>query len=274
VLTPPYVGTVGLVHAAMRIGATFVPLGQELTERELTERVERADLDAVVCAEPTEGAALGAVEECEGATRSRFSVDDPAAEAVTAVHSVDPGPVEPPEWATTDYLCILFTSGTTGDPKPVPLTAGNVYSSAVASAFRLGVDHEDRWLVSLSLHHMGGLAPVYRSALYGTTLVLQEGSARAAPPTTSTPTTCRNLAGSDDATTDARSARNPLGHAPGGVAGWSARTGRADRALSRLLDPGVPDLRDDRVGLTSRPRRPDRRKDGSAPSVDPSSAPT
>jgi len=55
VLTPPYVGTVGLVHAAMRIGATFVPLGQELTERELTERVERADLDAVVCAEPTEG---------------------------------------------------------------------------------------------------------------------------------------------------------------------------------------------------------------------------
>jgi len=50
-----------------------------------------------------------------------------------------------------------------------------VYSSAVASAFRLGVDHEDRWLVSLSLHHMGGLAPVYRSALYGTTLVLQEG---------------------------------------------------------------------------------------------------
>ncbi|MCG1007438.1 class I adenylate-forming enzyme family protein [Halorubrum lacusprofundi] len=176
VLTPPYVGTVGLVHAAMRIGATFVPLGQELTERELTERVERADLDAVVCAEPTEGAALGAVEECEGGDEIPvLSVDDPAAEAVTAVHSVDPAPVEPPEWATTDYLCILFTSGTTGDPKPVPLTAGNVYSSAVASAFRLGVDHEDRWLVSLSLHHMGGLAPVYRSALYGTTLVLQEG---------------------------------------------------------------------------------------------------
>jgi len=189
VLTPPYVGTVGLVHAAMRIGATFVPLGQELTERELTERVERADLDAVVCAEPTEGAALGAVEECEGAT-------DPGSlrrrSGRRGRHSGTQRRSRPGRaagWATTDYLCILFTSGTTGDPKPVPLTAGNVYSSAVASAFRLGVDHEDRWLVSLSLHHMGGLAPVYRSALYGTTLVLQEGSARAAPPTTSTPTT-------------------------------------------------------------------------------------
>ncbi|KKF39542.1 AMP-dependent synthetase [Halorubrum saccharovorum] len=176
VLTPPYVGTVGLVHASMRIGATFVPLGQELTERELAERVERADLDAVVCAEPTEDAALGAIEEC--ATDSEvpvFSVDDPAAEGVTAVHGVEPEPVHPPEWAESEYLCILFTSGTTGEPKPVPLTAGNIYSSAVASAFRLGVDRGDRWLVSLSLHHMGGLAPVYRSALYGTTLVLREG---------------------------------------------------------------------------------------------------
>ena len=176
VLTPPYVGTVGLVHAAMRIGATFVPLGQELTERELAERAERADLDAVVCAEPTEGAALGAVEECEGGDEIPvLSVDDPGSESVTAVHDVDPDPIEPPEWDHSDYLCILFTSGTTGDPKPVPLTAGNVYSSAVASAFRLGVEHGDRWLVSLSLHHMGGLAPVYRSALSGKTLVLREG---------------------------------------------------------------------------------------------------
>ncbi|EMA58377.1 AMP-binding protein, partial [Halorubrum kocurii] len=175
VLTPPYVGTVGLVHAAMRIGATFVPLGQELTERELGERVERADLDAVVCAEPTEDAALGAVEECDGRSVPVLSVDDPAAEGVTAVHGLDPESIDPPDWDDSDYLCILFTSGTTGNPKPVPLTAGNVYSSAVASAFRLGVDQGDRWLVSLSLHHMGGLAPVYRSALYGTTLVLREG---------------------------------------------------------------------------------------------------
>ncbi|WP_256409842.1 o-succinylbenzoate--CoA ligase [Halorubrum rutilum] len=173
VLTPPYVGTVGLVHAAMRIGATFVPLGQELTPRELSERIERADLSAVVCAEPTEDDALAAVDGIDDTPL--FSVDDPADATVTAVHDVEPASVEPPEWEFDDHLCILFTSGTTGTPKPVPLTAGNVYSSAVASAFRLGVDPGDRWLVSLALHHMGGLAPVYRSALYGTTLVLREG---------------------------------------------------------------------------------------------------
>lgn len=173
VLTPPYVGTVGLVHAAMRIGATFVPLGQGLTPRELSERIERAELSAVVCAEPTEDDALAAVDGIDDTPV--FSVDDPADATVTAVHDVEPATVDPPEWEFGDHLCILFTSGTTGEPKPVPLTAGNVYSSAVASAFRLGVDPGDRWLVSLSLHHMGGLAPVYRSALYGTTLVLREG---------------------------------------------------------------------------------------------------
>ena len=173
VITPPYVGTVGLVHAAMRIGATFVPLGQELTPRELSERAQRADLSAIVCAEPTEDDALAAADGIDDTPV--FSVDDPTDGTVTAVHDVEPATVDPPEWEFDDHLCILFTSGTTGAPKPVPLTAGNVYSSAVASAFRLGVDPGDRWLVSLSLHHMGGLAPVYRSALYGTTLVLREG---------------------------------------------------------------------------------------------------
>jgi O-succinylbenzoic acid--CoA ligase len=173
VLTPPYVGTVGLVHATMRIGATFVPLGQELTPREIAARIDRTDLDAVVCAEPTEPTATDAAAEIEGVPV--YSVDDPTSAAVTGIHDVDPASLDPPEWSFGDPLCVLFTSGTTGEPKPVPLTAGNVYSSAVASAFRLGVEADDRWLVSLSLHHMGGLAPVYRSVLYGTTLVLREG---------------------------------------------------------------------------------------------------
>ena len=173
VLTPPYVGTVGLVHATMRIGATFVPLGEELTPREIAARIDRTDLDAVVCAEPTEPTATDAASQIDGVPV--YSVDDPTSADVTGIHEVDPASLDPPEWSFEDPICVLFTSGTTGEPKPVPLTAGNVYSSAVASAFRLGVESDDRWLVSLSLHHMGGLAPVYRSVLYGTTLMLRGG---------------------------------------------------------------------------------------------------
>jgi O-succinylbenzoic acid--CoA ligase len=46
-------------------------------------------------------------------------------------------------------------------------------ASATASAFRLGVTRSDRWLCCLPTYHMGGLAPVVRSALYGAAVVIQ-----------------------------------------------------------------------------------------------------
>jgi O-succinylbenzoic acid--CoA ligase len=69
---------------------------------------------------------------------------------------------------------VLFTSGTTGAPKPVVLTRANHEASAIASAWNLGVAPDDRWLCVLPLHHVGGLAILWRSAIYGTTVVLHE----------------------------------------------------------------------------------------------------
>ena len=69
---------------------------------------------------------------------------------------------------------VLFTSGTTGSAKQVVLTRANHEASAIASAWNLGVAPDDRWLCVLPLHHVGGLAILWRSAIYGTTVVLQE----------------------------------------------------------------------------------------------------
>ena len=69
----------------------------------------------------------------------------------------------------------MFTSGTTGQPKAVRLSLGNFYSSATASAFRLGVNTRDNWLCTLPLYHVGGLSIVLRSCLYGTALTLRRG---------------------------------------------------------------------------------------------------
>jgi O-succinylbenzoic acid--CoA ligase len=99
-------------------------------------------------------------------------LDRPIAEAA-ALSETDPEPFDLPEWATDDPLAVLFTSGTTGDPKGVVLTLANVLASATASAFRLGLRADDCWHVPLPMYHMGGLAPVYRSVLYGTALSIQ-----------------------------------------------------------------------------------------------------
>jgi O-succinylbenzoic acid--CoA ligase len=89
----------------------------------------------------------------------------------------DPREPRPPDGSDVEASqgdTVLFTSGTTGSPKPVVLSRGNFEASAIASAWNLGVAPGDRWLCVLPLHHVGGLAILWRSAIYGTTAVLHE----------------------------------------------------------------------------------------------------
>ncbi|GAB4398783.1 MAG: o-succinylbenzoate--CoA ligase [Anaerolineales bacterium] len=69
---------------------------------------------------------------------------------------------------------LLYTSGTTGTSKAAALTWSNLFHSAIASAFRLGTLPNDRWLLTLPLHHIGGLSILYRSALYGSAVILPD----------------------------------------------------------------------------------------------------
>ncbi len=67
--------------------------------------------------------------------------------------------------------CVLYTSGTTGRPKGVRLTPGNLVASALGCQESLASTHEDRWLLCLSPHHVGGLAIFVRAAVSGQPLV-------------------------------------------------------------------------------------------------------
>lgn len=72
-------------------------------------------------------------------------------------------------------LTRVLSSGTSGDPKPVLLTAGNHLWSALGSALNLGVERDDRWLCCLPLNHVGGLTILIRSSIYGTGALLHPG---------------------------------------------------------------------------------------------------
>jgi len=147
----------------------LVPLNVRLARPELSRQAALAEPTLLVCEADTETDAL-ALGEVPVA-----SVDSPDRESVAALTEREPVGFEPASWSRADAQALLFTSGTTGDPKAVELTTGNLLASATASAFRLGVTPDDRWLLCLSMYHMGGLSVVLRSALYGTTVVLQEG---------------------------------------------------------------------------------------------------
>jgi O-succinylbenzoic acid--CoA ligase len=66
---------------------------------------------------------------------------------------------------------VLWTSGTSGRPRGVSLTAANLAASAEASRERLGLGPDDRWYLGLSCAHVGGLALVVRAAALGATVV-------------------------------------------------------------------------------------------------------
>jgi len=158
------------VHAVRRLGAVPVPLDAALASGELQRRIGVVGADWLVCPGDAAAAAVNAVE---GTPVRPVTLAE--REQLPSIPSYDPEPVPKVDRAPEETGLIMFTSGTTGPAKAVPLTRRNLRASAVASAFRLGVDPGDRWLDPLPIHHMGGLAPVLRSALYGTAVVIQTG---------------------------------------------------------------------------------------------------
>jgi O-succinylbenzoic acid--CoA ligase len=177
----PRLGFVTALYATRRLGWTAVLLDPGTTSRELRQRVEQTDAAALLCERRSEAV-------CRETGLPVVSVDATDNESVPSLLApVDSAGDGDGATSGSDRTArtltssderaqlILFTSGTTGEPKAVRLTATNLFSSAVASAFRLGVTPDDRWLGCLPVHHMGGLAPVFRSAWYGTTLVMQGG---------------------------------------------------------------------------------------------------
>jgi len=69
-------------------------------------------------------------------------------------------------------VAVLLTSGTSGQPRPVPLTQGNLLASARGAEARLRLDPADRWLASLSPAHVGGFALLHRAAVVGCSVVV------------------------------------------------------------------------------------------------------
>jgi len=133
-----------LLHALMKLGAALLPLGPRLTA------AERAAIVATV--EPI-------VDLDDPGQLTQTEADLP----LLGEHDMD------------DVCCRVLTSGSTGAPRPIPLSYGNFLWSAVGSAFNIGVEPSDRWLCCVPLSHIAGLGIVMRSVIYGTTAVLHDG---------------------------------------------------------------------------------------------------
>ncbi len=133
-----------VLHALMKLGATAFPLDPRLTEDE-RETAIGSQIPAIVIERPDdlEG------HEADMPLLGELDLDAPCTR--------------------------ILTSGTSGASRAIEHTYGNHLWSAVGSAFNLGVEPTDRWLCCVPLFHVSGVTILMRSAIYGTTAVVQDG---------------------------------------------------------------------------------------------------
>ena len=99
--------------------------------------------------------------------------DDPLlVEAVAPFPVTEPNP--PEEVTLGDPLFIMYTSGTTGDPKGAVLTHGNVLFGSINTVIGCGINRSYKSLVVAPLFHIGALGAAALPILYaGGSLVLK-----------------------------------------------------------------------------------------------------
>jgi O-succinylbenzoic acid--CoA ligase len=104
---------------------------------------------------------------------------DPALRAV--LDALVPAAVETPDGTVTrdsgrptDAAVLIATSGSTGQPKIVELSAEALRFSATATLQRVDAASGDRWLCCLPTDHIAGVQVLTRSIVAGTTPVIQE----------------------------------------------------------------------------------------------------
>jgi len=157
-----------LFFACARLGAVLLPLNWRLTLSEQTYILENAAARLLVCDDDhvTIGHQLSeTVPGCEICNHA-----DIAASTDDTVGRVDRNP----HVDLTTPVLLVYTSGTTGQPKGAVLTQEAVLFNALNSVHMHDLDISDNILTVLPMFHVGGLNIQTTPALYvGATVTLQ-----------------------------------------------------------------------------------------------------
>lgn len=145
-----------LALAIMCSGRTLVWLNWRLADEELGRQLKDSELQ------------LCLVENSLWRSKMTKPFKSYSAFLIT---SAAPGKLVP-VFRSNEVASIMYTSGTTGNPKGVLQTFGNHFYSAVSSALNLGLSPTDKWLCVAPIFHISGFSIVLRGLIYGMTVRL------------------------------------------------------------------------------------------------------
>ena len=176
-----------IYYGILKAGATVVPLNVLLKGREVAYHLDDSQAKAYFCFQGTPELAIGVeghagFEQADGCEHFFMVTADPAAESPVAGTETlgqalagQPPTFETVEVDDDDTAVILYTSGTTGQPKGAELMHRNMISNALASdaLFGADADNPDTLLCVLPLFHSFGQTVIMNAGFaFGGTVVL------------------------------------------------------------------------------------------------------
>lgn len=159
-----------MVHAVPRTGGILVPLNVRLTLLEVIWQIEDCRPAVIIYDEKNAGTAADLSRalpglSCVAVWDLTGDGDQPTSVRGLSIQRL---------FDLSEYHTIVYTSGSTGRPKGAVLTYGNHWWNAMGSALNLGLLDDDCWLACLPMFHVGGLAILLRSVIYGAPVVIHE----------------------------------------------------------------------------------------------------
>ncbi|MEW5686853.1 MAG: long-chain fatty acid--CoA ligase [Pseudomonadota bacterium] len=143
------------VFAAGLLGRPFAPLNYRLPDADLRRLLART-APSVAVVDDDMRARIEGVEGVELVSRSTFDAAGRDPELRDSFHDAgDP-----------DIAVLLFTSGTTGEPKAAVLRHANLASYVISTVEFMGSDEDEAALVSVPPYHIAGVSAVL-TGVYG-----------------------------------------------------------------------------------------------------------
>lgn len=162
VLLKNHIDTVIILFALQLLGVKAVILNNHLTATELSWQLTDSKADVLIL----ESLFLPVLNEMPSTLL--YTTKEKLFETPTEVPNIQE------EINLSEVCTIMYTSGTTGNPKGVMQSFGNHWWSSVGSALNLGFLDSDCWLCAVPLFHISGYSILMRSVIYGMPIVLHE----------------------------------------------------------------------------------------------------
>ncbi|PLS14957.1 o-succinylbenzoate--CoA ligase [Bacillus sp. M6-12] len=153
-----------IIHASFYAGLEIVMLNSRLTNKELTWQIRDSQARWIITEEAFTSKAEDFKEEIPDVPIF-FKEELKYLESKASFQLQE-------EFLMQDTATIMYTSGTSGNPKGVIQTYGNHWWSAVGSLLNLGLREDDCWLCTVPIFHISGFSILMRSVIYGIRVVL------------------------------------------------------------------------------------------------------